>query len=105
MEYTHILLRYGELFLKGKNRLFFENRLASNVNKMVGVRVQRTQGRLIVPYFFTIYLDSVPKDFVGCKMEKSVYISANFRQIAVLFLLKFTKIYTRFLYFSLRRNL
>ncbi|MBI2662200.1 hypothetical protein HYX11_01965 [Candidatus Woesearchaeota archaeon] len=51
MEYTHILLRYGELFLKGKNRMFFENRLASNINKLIGIKVQRIQGRLIAPFF------------------------------------------------------
>lgn len=51
MEYTHILLRYGELFLKGKNRLFFENRLVSNIGKLIGIKVQRIQGRLIASYF------------------------------------------------------
>ena len=51
MEYTQILLRYGELFLKGKNRLFFENKLTSNINKLIGIKAQRIQGRLIMPYF------------------------------------------------------
>jgi tRNA uracil 4-sulfurtransferase len=43
------LLRYGELFLKGKNRSFFEKKLIDNVKKIVKVdNVKRLQGRLVV---------------------------------------------------------
>jgi thiamine biosynthesis protein ThiI len=49
MEYSHILLRYGEIFLKGKNKKFFEKRLLSNIRKIASVAViKNIRGRLIV---------------------------------------------------------
>ncbi|WP_124727772.1 tRNA uracil 4-sulfurtransferase ThiI [Staphylospora marina] len=52
MKENCILLRYGELALKGKNRTDFENRLIANIraklDKFPGVRVTRTYGRLFV---------------------------------------------------------
>ena len=35
MEYTEVMVRYGELSTKGKNRKDFINRLASNVEKVL----------------------------------------------------------------------
>ena len=35
MQYTEIMIRYGELSTKGKNRKDFINRLASNVQKVL----------------------------------------------------------------------
>ncbi len=47
-----ILVRYGELALKGKNRSFFENRLVRNMRKSVSkagkCRTYRTRGRIFV---------------------------------------------------------
>ncbi|MBI2665948.1 hypothetical protein HYX12_04970 [Candidatus Woesearchaeota archaeon] len=52
MEYTHILLREGELFLKGKNVPFFENILISNLRRVLpNIAIQRSRGRIILPYF------------------------------------------------------
>lgn len=52
MQPTHVLLRAGELFLKGKNRPFFEKRLLENVRALTGIKVaQKTQGRILLPYF------------------------------------------------------
>src|SRR3989338_1027783 len=52
MEYTHLLVRYGELFLKGKNRGIFERKLWGNIKAITGVNVSiKTQGRAILPYF------------------------------------------------------
>ncbi|GAA0600693.1 tRNA 4-thiouridine(8) synthase ThiI [Virgibacillus siamensis] len=52
MEYDHILIRYGEMALKGKNRKKFIIQLQNNLkNKLVefpGVKVKRTQGRMFV---------------------------------------------------------
>jgi len=52
MEYNHILIRYGELGLKGKNMKQFINKLQQNVQfalrKFEHVKVTRTQGRMIV---------------------------------------------------------
>jgi len=52
MEPTHILLRYGEIFLKGKNRGFFEKKLIDNVKKIAEIKkIKKIQARMIVPYF------------------------------------------------------
>jgi thiamine biosynthesis protein ThiI len=46
-----VLIRYGELFLKGDNRSFFEQRLINNarraIGKLQGARIERTHGRLL----------------------------------------------------------
>ncbi|PIN76718.1 hypothetical protein COV17_01490 [Candidatus Woesearchaeota archaeon CG10_big_fil_rev_8_21_14_0_10_36_11] len=52
MDYTHIILRYGELFLKGKNQTFFEKKLVDNVKKMCAIKdIKKLRGRSIFPYF------------------------------------------------------
>lgn len=52
MEYNYILLRYGEIFLKGKNRGSFERKLVNNIKKLVDIsEIQVLRGRLICPYF------------------------------------------------------
>jgi thiamine biosynthesis protein ThiI len=47
-----VLVRWGEIFLKGDNRGFFERALVDNVRRSLaalpGARVERTHGRLIV---------------------------------------------------------
>ncbi|MFA1821304.1 tRNA uracil 4-sulfurtransferase ThiI [Virgibacillus oceani] len=52
MKYDHILIRYGEMALKGKNIKSFILQLQQNVQQKVkdypGVKVQRTQGRMFV---------------------------------------------------------
>jgi thiamine biosynthesis protein ThiI len=46
-----VLIRYGEIFLKGDNRSFFEQRLVQNAKRAIaglpGARVERTHGRLL----------------------------------------------------------
>ncbi|MCL1925243.1 MAG: THUMP domain-containing protein, partial [Defluviitaleaceae bacterium] len=42
------LLKYGEIALRGKNRHLFENKLMNTVSNIVGVRVQKEQGRFLV---------------------------------------------------------
>jgi thiamine biosynthesis protein ThiI len=46
-----VLLRYGEIFLKGQNRGFFERKLASNARKAIaripGARIERMHGRVL----------------------------------------------------------
>jgi len=48
---TVLLLRYGEIFLKGQNRGFFERRLVENARRAVaaipGAKIERTHGRLL----------------------------------------------------------
>lgn len=57
MDYDTILLRYGEIFLKGKNKDVFERKLVENVRKMTersGVSraiVTKSQGRFLIHYF------------------------------------------------------
>ncbi|KMK74529.1 tRNA uracil 4-sulfurtransferase ThiI [Alkalihalobacillus pseudalcaliphilus] len=52
MEYNHILIRYGELALKGKNRTYFEKQLQQNMKYALkahpSAKVRRTFGRMIV---------------------------------------------------------
>ncbi|KGA96186.1 thiamine biosynthesis protein ThiI [Alkalihalobacillus alcalophilus ATCC 27647 = CGMCC 1.3604] len=52
MEYNHILVRYGELALKGKNRTYFEKQLQQNMKYALKpfpeTKVKRTFGRIIV---------------------------------------------------------
>ena len=51
MTFTHLLLRYGELFLKGKNRGYFEQKLCQNIKSIAKVpAVQRIQGRLLMDF-------------------------------------------------------
>ena len=50
MNPSHLLLRYGELFLKLGNRSWFERKLMENIRKITHYQVQRVQGRLIIPY-------------------------------------------------------
>lgn len=57
MAYDAIVLRYGELFLKGKNRDVFERKLAENIRKIVEREgdkkpaLIKSQGRLLMDYF------------------------------------------------------
>src|SRR6266542_1378391 len=48
-----VLLRWGEIFLKGDNRGFFERALVDNTRRALaradaGARIERTHGRLLV---------------------------------------------------------
>ncbi|MEK6905135.1 MAG: THUMP domain-containing protein [Nanoarchaeota archaeon] len=57
MTYDTILLRYGEIFLKGKNKDFFERKLVDNIRKIAlsggnsKTKIIKTQGRLLGDYF------------------------------------------------------
>ncbi|SFE67822.1 tRNA uracil 4-sulfurtransferase ThiI [Alteribacillus iranensis] len=52
MRYDHILVRYGELALKGKNRNDFEKRLRRNIQHALrshsSCKVKRTYGRMVI---------------------------------------------------------
>ncbi len=52
MNYDRILIRYGEIALKGKNRSSFEERLAQNIRAVLknsgDIKVMRTFGRIYV---------------------------------------------------------
>ena len=52
MQYDHILIRYGELGLKGKNMKHFIIQLQRNIQEALGdytdIRVTRSQGRLFI---------------------------------------------------------
>ena len=57
MVYDTILLRYGEIFLKGANKGIFEHKLTENIAKMLkkegvsGLKVRNSRGRMLLPYF------------------------------------------------------
>lgn len=52
MQYDHILIRYGEMALKGKNIKQFILRLQENIQQKIkefpDAKVKRTQGRMFV---------------------------------------------------------
>src|SRR5690625_7439355 len=52
MEFDHILIRYGEIGLKGNNMKFFLRRLQRNIahklTKFPNVHVKHTRGRLLI---------------------------------------------------------
>ncbi|MDV2885945.1 tRNA uracil 4-sulfurtransferase ThiI [Alkalihalophilus pseudofirmus] len=52
MEYNHILIRFGELALKGKNRSFFEKQLLQNMKftlkELSNLTFKRTYGRIVI---------------------------------------------------------
>jgi thiamine biosynthesis protein ThiI len=54
-----ILVHYGELALKGKNRRLFENKLIENIKKATGGKVRRFEGRLLVEDGHTASLKNV----------------------------------------------
>ena len=49
--YTTVLLRMGELFLKGKNQNFFLSQLKKNLHHQLGFSVSFSRGRFFLPYF------------------------------------------------------
>jgi tRNA uracil 4-sulfurtransferase len=51
MVYNSILLRYGEIFLKGKNRPVFEKKLIANIEQIAKIKVKHIRSRLITDYF------------------------------------------------------
>jgi tRNA uracil 4-sulfurtransferase len=51
MDYNSILLRYGEIFLKGKNKPMFERKLISNIEQIAKIKVKKLRSRLITDYF------------------------------------------------------
>ena len=57
MAYDTNLLRYGEIFLKGKNKDFFERKLVDNIRKIAlsrgnpKTKIIKSQGRLLTGYF------------------------------------------------------
>src|SRR5690625_4499941 len=52
MQYDHILIRYGELALKGGNQKIFVRKLQQNIREKLrsfkNVKIRRTQGRMFV---------------------------------------------------------
>lgn len=46
--YTHIIVRYGEIGTKGRNRPFFEKALVRNIKNLAGLAAKREFGRLII---------------------------------------------------------
>jgi adenylyl- and sulfurtransferase ThiI len=51
MTWTHIILRYGELFLKGKNKPHFVRALLRNIKAITGTSAKDVRSRMVIPYF------------------------------------------------------
>lgn len=48
--YSQILIRYGELSTKGKNKMTFVRQLEKNVARLVGVKPSYSFDRMYIPY-------------------------------------------------------
>lgn len=74
-QYDHILIRYGELSLKGKNRNSFIKQLLSNVKKALkgfeGLEYEKSHDRMY------IYLHGENADEV-CEILKKVFGISSF---------------------------
>ncbi len=52
MKWSHLILRYGEIFLKGKNRRSFEAQLVRNIKAITEQKdIMNLRSRYILPYF------------------------------------------------------
>ncbi|MBE0069001.1 tRNA uracil 4-sulfurtransferase ThiI [Thermoanaerobacterium thermosaccharolyticum] len=75
-----ILIKYGELALKGDNRAFFENKLVKNIKEALkgydGIKVEKTHGRIYVEFDGNVneVIDKLKKVFgiVGITVAKKV---------------------------------
>ncbi|MEG6569174.1 tRNA uracil 4-sulfurtransferase ThiI [Thermoanaerobacterium thermosaccharolyticum] len=75
-----ILIKYGELALKGDNRAFFENKLVKNIKEALkgydGIKVEKTHGRIYVECDGNVneVIDKLKKVFgiVGMTVAKKV---------------------------------
>src|SRR6056297_1601498 len=69
MEYTHILIHYSEIGLKGKNRSFFEKKLEHNIKRSLNREevsfdsINRKRGRILVKKDKDTNIDKVLKTF------------------------------------------
>ncbi|ORX24041.1 tRNA 4-thiouridine(8) synthase ThiI [Thermoanaerobacterium sp. PSU-2] len=80
-----ILIKYGELALKGDNRAFFENKLVRNIKEALksfdGVKVEKTHGRIYVETSNDAKeaIDKLRKVFgiVGITIAKKVELDLN----------------------------
>lgn len=85
MEHNCIIVRYGELGLKGKNRIFFENKLVDNMHTMLKSRsldamIVRKRGRIIV----YSEKDTIPilKNVFGIKsLSYAIEIKSDFEEM------------------------
>ncbi len=68
MDYNIILVRYGEIALKGKNRYIFEDRLIQNIRNQIAeypeIRINKTYGRIYLE------LNGVNWEKVATKLRK-----------------------------------
>ena len=79
MNYNKILLRTGEIFLKGKNRHFFENKLVDNIKKIVGKKPKKLRFRYFLDYFPEHY--QIKKIFGITSYSPAVEISKDIEEI------------------------
>lgn len=73
MSYEFILIRYGELALKGKNRNVFEQQLAENIKQQLkghNIKIKRTFGRMY------LYLNGEDFQEVASKLDRVFGISS-----------------------------
>jgi thiamine biosynthesis protein ThiI len=63
MTYDHLLVRYGELTLKGANRKMFVNQLRTNVQKALksfdGIKIKANRDRMYIELEETADIDAI----------------------------------------------
>ena len=79
MDYTHILVRYGEIFLKGKNRSTFENKLISNIEKITQKKIKKLRSRLVMDFF--VEHNKLKKVFGLVSYSPSVKVGKDIEEI------------------------
>ncbi len=79
------LIHYGELFLKGRNRSFFENKLKENIERESGGKVIRYRGRFVLENGDPEHLKNV---FGISWYAKAIKVDKNYESIKELVLSK-----------------
>ena len=80
MDFRFILLRYGEIFLKGQNKGFFERKLRDNIQILSGVKkIKDVRGRLIIDYFPEH--NQLKKVFGLVSYSPAIKVNADFEEI------------------------
>jgi len=65
-EGEYILVHYGEIALKGRNRYIFENKLVENISKALKIeksKIKKLQGRILIEFDENIEIDKLKKVF------------------------------------------
>ncbi|UVD81622.1 tRNA 4-thiouridine(8) synthase ThiI [Mycoplasma iguanae] len=78
--YSEILLRYGELSLKGKNKKIFINQLSANIEKIIGIKPATSFDRMFLPYNEN-YIEKLQYIFGISSFSPVIKINTDYEEI------------------------